>query len=203
MKKVIAAAIALLGFGIAPGDLKAQERYIGDIFMGGWNFCPRGSLPANGQLLAISTNTALFSLLGTAYGGDGRTSFALPDLRGRSPLALGTGPGLTTLRLGDRGGRENVTLTNANLPSHSHSATSTAHAAAAPSSAPAPAGNLLAIAPQTPIYAPPSAATLQMHPGMVETTVQNTGGSQAFEIRDPYLAIQFCVATQGIFPSRN
>lgn len=95
--------------------------YIGQIFMGGWNFAPRGSALCNGLLMPIAQNQALFSLLGAAYGGDGRTTFALPDLRGRVPVGSGNGPGLTTRPLGQKGGAEEVTLNILDLPSHTHS----------------------------------------------------------------------------------
>ena len=91
------------------------DDYIGEIFMMGSNFCPRGSAPANGQLLPVSQNQALFSLLGTTYGGDGRTTFALPDLRGRSPIHAGQGPGLSNYRLGSKGGTENNALNSTTI----------------------------------------------------------------------------------------
>ena len=100
-----------------------SEPFIGQIMMVGFNFPPRGWAQCNGQLLPISSHTALFSLLGTTFGGDGRTSFGLPDLRGRIAKHIGQGPGLANVTWGQRGGRENVTLTIANMPSHTHTVT--------------------------------------------------------------------------------
>ncbi|MCB0630228.1 MAG: phage tail protein, partial [Lewinella sp.] len=102
-----------------------MEPFLGQIQPFGFNFPPRGWAFCDGQLLAISSNTALFSLLGTMYGGDGRTTFALPDLRGRSIVHIGTGPGLSHITQGEKGGRENVTLTTANMPSHNHAVRAT------------------------------------------------------------------------------
>ena len=99
---------------------QASEPFIGEIRYFGYTFCPRGWANADGQLMAISSNSALFSLLGTTYGGDGRTTFGLPDLRGRSPLHVGNGPGLTPRSLGEKSGEETVTLTTTQIPSHSH-----------------------------------------------------------------------------------
>ena len=104
-----------------PCRVAAQpEPFLGQLMLVGFTFCPRGWANANGQLLEISTNTALFSLLGTTYGGNGRTTFGLPDLRGRVPVHVGTGPGLSAYRQGQRSGQETVTLTAAEMPAHRH-----------------------------------------------------------------------------------
>ncbi|MFK7950784.1 MAG: phage tail protein [Saprospiraceae bacterium] len=171
-----------------------SEAFLGMIIMGGWNFAPRSWALCDGQLLPISGNSALFSLLGTTYGGDGRTTFALPDLRGRIAIHPGNGPGLTPVRLGERGGRENVTLTINELPSHNHTiqvgkegmgsgATTTA------------AGSYLGDAADA-MYR--TAAGTGTSPG-----VMNTGGNRAFNIRNPYLGVNYVIALQGVFPSRS
>ncbi|MDB2407680.1 tail fiber protein [Jannaschia sp.] len=176
----------------------AQERYIGEIFPNGYNFCPRGSAGADGQLLAISQNQALFSLIGTIYGGDGRTTFALPDLRGRAPLHNGTGPGLSNLQIGGRGGNEQTSLTEANLPPHSHSVNATN----ADGDKPGPGGKILAAAPvdgtgQETIYSDEAPNRI-----MDTRMIGSTGNSQSVDILDPYTTINYCIWITGIFPSR-
>src|SRR5215472_14207563 len=114
--------------------------FLGEIFMFAGNFAPRGYALCNGQLMSIQQNTALFSILGTTYGGNGTTTFALPDLRGRSPIGTGQGPGLTDIVLGEMAGTENVTLTTNNMPSHTHSLNADSN----PASVSAPAGSVLA-----------------------------------------------------------
>jgi microcystin-dependent protein len=174
-----------------------MDFYIAQIFMFGGNFAPRSTAFCDGQILSIAANTALFSLLGTTYGGDGRTTFALPDLRGRVPMGAGNGPGLTPRELGERGGTESITLTTNQLPSHTHVATLNVSTAAA--TATSPSGNVLAAA-EREVYAP-SASMVAASASAV--TVQPAGGGQPFSIVQPYLVISFCIATQGIFPSRN
>ena len=109
-----------MGITTAPTTASAQDPYLGQLMIVGFNFCPRGWANADGQLLAINSNSALFSLFGTMYGGDGRTSFGLPDLRGRVPMHAGSGPGLTLRREGQKFGQERVTLTIPEMPSHNH-----------------------------------------------------------------------------------
>ena len=202
LKTALAIGLAASTISLA-APAQAQERTLGEVFMGGWNFCPRGSANAQGQIIAINTNQALFSLLGTTFGGDGRTSFGLPDLRGRSPMFYGTGPGLSTKSWGQRGGSEGFTLTPNQMPSHTHTAqVRAAHTATA--NANNPKGNAFARSGAS-VYetteAPSTAAADSMHAGTV--VVLPTGASQQVIKQSPYLAIQMCIATQGIFPSRN
>lgn len=186
------------------------EDYIGEITMVGFNWCPRNTLPANGQLLPIAQFQSLFSLYGTFYGGDGRTTFGLPDLRGRVPVAFGTSPGLSTYPIGARVGTETRTLNTLNLPSHNHTAVSEAttnvHATTSLNDTQVPAGNRFGELPAGKGYASTGDLTDTMLAGTATTTVTtttlNTGGSQAFDIRQPTVAINFCVTTQGIYPSR-
>jgi microcystin-dependent protein len=173
-----------------------SEPFIGQIQMFGFNFAPRGWAFCDGQLLPISQNTALFSLLGTTYGGDGRTTFALPDLRGRVPIHEGQGAGLSDYRLGQRAGAETTTLSIANLPAHNHAA-----------SAAGPAGNANdAIGNIWADDAGVSSATYSSGAAsgtMRADAIGNTGGGQAFDNRQPYLTVNFCIALVGLFPSRN
>lgn len=171
-----------------------SEPFIGEIRIVGWNFAARGWAFCDGQLLPIAQNTALFSLLGTTYGGDGRTTFALPDLRGRIPLHPGNGPGLPQVRLGERGGATAVTLTESNLPAHNHGIQGNS----GDGETDEPVGNFPAKAGggET-IYS--SAQNATMNVGMVA----NTGDGQSFSVRNPFLGLHFMIALQGIFPSRN
>lgn len=162
--------------------------FLGELRLFGLNFAVRGWALCDGQLLAISSNTALFSLLGTTYGGDGRTTFGLPDLRGRTPVHVGNGPGLSDVRWGERGGSENTTLTVANLPSHNHGirAATGSQTSNRPTNAYQAAGNSYSTSPDT---------------AMAST--DNSGGGQSFEHRQPYLGMYYQIALQGIFPSRS
>ena len=173
----------------------AADPFIGELMLFGGNFCPRGWADANGQLLPISVNTALFSLLGTLYGGDGRTTFALPDLRGRVPLHEGQGPGLSDYVQGQTGGSESVSLTVPQLPSHRHPAMGSNALA----SQFGPGGNVLASKDRIASYRPGDDPLVPMAPG----AIGDTGGGQAHENRPPFLTLRWCIALQGIFPSRN
>jgi microcystin-dependent protein len=172
-----------------------MEPFLGQIQAFGFNFPPRGWAFCDGQLLPISANTALFSLLGTMYGGDGRTTFALPDLRGRSIVHIGHGAGLSPIVQGQRGGSETVTLTVANLPSHNHSVTATTNDGTLDE----PAAGVRFGTAGTAIYAQGGAASVVM----AGDSTTNTGGSQGFNIRDPYLGIPYSIAMVGVFPSRG
>lgn len=173
-----------------------MEPFLGQIMMFGGNFAPRGWAFCDGQLLSIAQNTALFSILGTTYGGDGRTTFGLPDLRGRAPVHPGNGPGLTPIALGQKAGAETHTLTLNEMPSHSHSM----HGELAVADKQTPQGNMLALTQNNPIYAAPVPADDRT---MAPSSIGNTGGSQSFGLRNPYQAVNFIIALQGIFPSRS
>ena len=192
--------------------------YLSQIIPFGCNFAPRGLAFCNGQILAIQQNTALFSLLGTTYGGNGTTNFALPNLQSRVPVHFRTGAGLSSYQLGQAGGTETVTLSSGQLPAHSHTATfngstSTLSASAVKATAQvAAAGSLLGksidnAGTTTPlIYSPAGSATVAALGGLNvagTVTVNPAGSSQPVPIIQPYLAINFCIALEGIFPSRN
>ncbi len=166
--------------------------FIGEIRMFGGNFAPRGWAFCNGQTIPIAQNTALFSLLGTTYGGDGRSTFALPDLRGRMPMQHGNGPGLTPRVLGQADGAPTHTLTSAEMPAHGHPLNA---AAAGTTGTP---GASVALASGVKAYRSPASSPVSMAAGLAPT-----GGGQAHENRQPYLGVTFIIATQGIFPARN
>lgn len=169
------------------------EPFIGEVKLFAGNFAPRGWAFCNGQLLSITQNTALFAILGTTYGGNGQTTFALPDLRARTPLGAGQGPGLPDYTLGETGGAAAVTLSAAQMPAHRHSL---AAAPTATSATPA-AGVVLATTSTAKIYRDPTNLTTMALP------LANAGGNQPHPNRQPYLGVHFVIALQGIFPSRN
>jgi microcystin-dependent protein len=190
----LALAIALTGTaGVRPAAAQ-DEPFLGQIMMVGYTFCPRGWTEADGQLLPISSNSALFSLYGTTYGGDGRTTFALPDLRGRVPMHTGSGPGLSPRQMGQAGGTETNTLTAGNMPAHSHSL----NALSANGTTPAPGGNLIAGAGREVIY---GSGTPDAQ--MSGNAIGSAGGGQAVNNLQPFQVVRYCVALQGIYPSRN
>ena len=190
-----------------------SEPFVGEIRMVGFNFNPRDWAFCNGQLMSIAQNTALFSLLGTTYGGDGQTTFALPDLRSRTPVHFGQGPGLPAVEIGESAGSTSVTLTQAQMPLHTHAATasvaipassadgttdvpsSTAYLAKAVDSS----GSIQPFTYGTTVPAP--AETLA--PFTTAVTVQPAGGSQPVDVTNPFLAVNFVIALSGIFPSRS
>jgi microcystin-dependent protein len=168
-----------------------MEPFLAEIIMFGGNFAPRGWALCDGQLLPINQNQALFSLLGTTYGGDGRTTFGLPDLRGRLAMHPGNGPGLSPRRLGEKGGTEQNTLTTPQLPAHNHTLAAKEEANAAD-----PDGTFIA---GSGFNAFGTAADKTMN----TTAIGNTGGGQAVNNIQPFECVNFIIALQGIFPSRN
>jgi microcystin-dependent protein len=171
--------------------------YLSEIKMWGLNFAPRGWARCNGALLSIAQNTALFSLLGTTYGGNGQTTFALPDMRSRVAVGEGQGPGLGNYTLGQQAGTESVTLTTGNLPAHAHSHSQPAVSAAGSSAAPG-TGARLAASRGILAYSTAAADT-----SLAPSNTGIAGSSLPVSIVQPYLVLNFCIATQGIFPSRN
>lgn len=170
-----------------------SEPFVGEIRCFGFQFAPRGWAHCHGQLLAISQNEALFSLLGTTYGGDGRTTFGLPDLRGRVALGHGRAPGLADYRMGVPGGQETVALTQDELPSHRHGVAATAKRGRART----PAGRFLAKVTGGRAYRPTS--DVVMH----EEMITETGGDLPHANLQPYLPLNYSIALVGIFPSRS
>lgn len=170
-----------------------SEPFLGCIAIFGFSFPPRGWATCDGQILPINQNQSLYSLLGTTYGGDGRTTFALPDLRGRAPMHEGSGAGLSPRSWGQKLGDENVTLTTSQIPPHTH----TANAATADATAATPQGNLPApaVAPFN-VYGDPANLT-------AGAAGQVSGGGAGHDNMQPYTTLNFCIALQGLFPSRN
>ncbi len=169
------------------------EPFVGEIRMFGFNFAPSGWALCNGQILPINQNQALFSLLGTFYGGDGITTFALPNLQSRVAVHMGTGSGLSPYEIGQNGGVENVTLTTGEMPSHTHGVGANGSAATSSRAG----GGVLARTSQS-TYGTSTDGTL-----MNANVIQPSGSSQPHPNIQPYLTINFCIALQGIFPSRN
>ncbi|WBO86756.1 phage tail protein [Hymenobacter yonginensis] len=180
-----------------------MDEYLGIIKLFAGNFAPRGWALCNGQLLSITQNTALFSILGTVYGGDGQTTFALPNLQSRVPVGAGQGAGLSFYSQGELGGTETVTLTLGQMPAHSHGL----NASTAAGTTDVPTGNVLA----QPAGATGSGdsvtvtsyatgtATTALNP----TSVSASGSSQPHENRPPFLAMNYIICTEGLFPSRS
>ncbi len=172
-----------------------SEFFIGQIMMAGFNFAPRYFAQCNGQLLPINQNQALFSLLGTQFGGNGTTNFALPDLRSRTPVSFDS----SSVQIGQAAGAENVTLQGSNLPAHNHSM----NASTANGDNRNPGNRVFATSTSTgtppDLYASSAGATVPQNPG----TVSTAGGNQPHSNIQPYTTINFCIALQGIFPSRN
>ena len=172
--------------------------FIGEIKIFAGNFAPAGWALCNGQLLSIQQNTALFSLLGTIYGGNGTSTFALPDLRGRVPIHMGQGPGLSSYFEGQQAGTETVTLITNQIPAHTH----TVNAVASGGNQASPVGGSLAIestGTSLDYVNSNTTPTSAMHPAMIA----NTGGNQPHSNIQPYLCVNFIIALVGIFPSRN
>lgn len=173
-----------------------MDPILGSIILFAGNFAPRGWATCSGQLISIAQNTALFSLLGTTYGGDGRTTFGLPDLRGRAPIGFGAGPGLSNVNQGEMGGKETTTIYAAQMPAHSHSLNGFKDAADASS----PENALSASAgPLNNAFKKATNANTQMH----SSAIGSTGGSQPLNIRNPFLGLNYIIALEGVYPSRD
>ena len=170
------------------------DPFVAEIRIFPFNFAPKGWAFCNGQLMPISQNTALFSLLGTTYGGDGKSTFALPDLQGSAPMHPGQGPGLSLYDLGQTGGSEFVTLLESEMPSHAHAMQGTAGIANQNS----PSGLLMG--------RPFGGGSMYIAPGattpLALQAISPSGGSQPHNNMMPYLTLNFCIALQGVFPAR-
>lgn len=194
MKKI--SFLAIFGFAVFTNqaDAQASDPFLGQIAFVAFNFAPIGWAECNGQAMSIVQNSALFALLGTTYGGNGSTTFNLPDMRGRTLVGVGQGPGLSNYSQGQTGGQETVTLNTNQIPAHSHSIA----AVKADGNQSSPAGNLPANTKTLDKeYSDATADTT-----MKSTMVSSTGGNQPHENRSPYLTLKCIIATQGVFPSR-
>ena len=199
LRRALCAAVTLCAsVFVAPTTSFADSQpYLGDVMPVAFNFCPRGWTIAEGGLLAIDTHQALFSLLGTIYGGDGRTTFGVPDMRGRHAVGNGQSPGLSFYHLGQQSGREEVVINQSNLPSHNHGFNLVAQGTNVSNS-------------------PVGASVFERNAGaadafrdtgtnlvpMASTSVTGTANNQLIDIRSPAIAIVWCIAIEGIFPSR-
>lgn len=194
MKKRITIGFFLLCF-VFSFELNAQEGFIGEIRMFAGNFAPRSWAFCDGQLLPINQNQALFSILGTTYGGDGRTTFALPDLRGRVAIHPGSGPGLSAYQQGSKGGTEANILTVSQMPAHSH----TVNAVVEDGNQSVPTGNL----PAGTKVLDKEYSDAEANTTMNGTMIGNSGGGQPVNNIQPYGTVNYIICLQGIFPSRN
>jgi len=172
------------------------DPFVAEIRIFPFNFAPKGWAWCDGQLMPLSQNTALFSLLGTTYGGDGKSTFALPDLEGRAPMHPGQGPGLSLHDLGETGGSETVTLLESEIPAHSHGLL----ANTAQANSKAPAGNVLARSFGGNVYLAPAGAPLV---SMSDQSLAPAGGDQPHNNLQPYLTFYFNIALQGVYPPRT
>ncbi|AAZ27710.1 hypothetical protein CPS_4424 [Colwellia psychrerythraea 34H] len=181
-----------------------MEPFIGQILMFGGNFAPRGWALCDGQLLSISSNTALFSILGTTYGGDGRTSFGLPDLRGRVAMHNGNGPGLSSRRLGEKSGTESNTLAQGNLPAHNHSVAALAKCKGGAGNANTAVGNVWSndAGVSSATYSNAD-ADADMAAAAINVQEADIGNSQPVNNVQPFQVVNYIIALQGVFPSRN
>lgn len=211
-------------FGITPGTVvdaqgrpvrgarMAAEPFVGEIMIAGFNYAPQGWALCNGALLSTSQNSALFSLLGVQFGGNGSQNFALPDLQGRAPIGQGPGAGLGNVTMGQKAGAESVTMIQSQMPLHNHvvpsgSASVALPVSSAPGTTPNPIGAVLAQpASSIPQYVTTVPAGTEGSTTLTGTTGSTftsiAGGSQPLPVRDPYLGINFCIALQGVFPQR-
>lgn len=195
MKLKLHYAVLFFLLTLSLSGFSQQEGFLGEVKMFAGNYAPRGWAFCEGQLLAISSNTALFSVLGTMYGGDGRTTFALPDLRGRIPMGMGNGPGLTSRNFqGAKFGTETNTLTELNLPSHNHSILASTEAGTTSN----PTGAVLA---HTNNF--DNEYTTTSNTTMNANMVGNKGSNQAVNNIQPVLTIRYIICTQGVFPVRD
>jgi len=190
-----------------------SDPYLGEIMISAFGYAPRGWTLCNGQQLPIAQNQALFSLLGTTYGGNGQTTFALPDLRTRVAIGQGTSPEGTPYTIGEIGGVNAVTLLTTQMPGHSHATgplTASVPCDAAAANSASPVGHAFAgeASGVTAVYAPVAPGGLtEMNSGAVTFSgtpqLAGTGGGQPHENRQPFLVVQFCICLQGVFPSQN
>lgn len=201
--KIGAAALALAAMSnmtSTPAYAQAGTQFIGQISAFGGNFCPRGWANANGALLPISQNQALFAILGTQFGGDGRTTLGLPNLSGRRPIGAGNAAGIGDFRVGQFGGSIEMVILPTQMPAHSHDGLVAASPSAGNSNQ--PVRNSFAATPDTVNnFATGDPAVNNMHPDILR--INATGGGQVIQKLSPFQAVQWCVATTGIFPSRN
>lgn len=179
-----------------------MEGMLAEVRMFGGNFAPRSWALCQGQLLSINSNQALFSIIGTIYGGDGRTTFALPDLRGRMPIGPGNGPGLSSYREGQKGGVEYVILNTTQIPSHTHTGSGKVKVTLTPGNSNNPNAKNFATT-GTDLIFNAAATNLSMAANNVKVTVGNSGGNLDHTNMAPYIVLNYIICLQGVFPSRS
>ena len=172
--------------------------FLAEIRIFPFNFAPKGWAFCDGQILPLSQNTALFSLLGTTYGGDGKSNFALPNMQGNAPMFYGQGPGLSLHDIGETGGSDTVTLLDSEIPSHSHALMASSHAANIDTPGP---NNSMARTTPALLYTPPGTGVTAVQ--MSDNVIAPAGGDQPHNNLMPYLTLNFCIALQGVFPPRT
>lgn len=205
MKKLGLAAAFCAAFASAPQAVQAQEM-MGTLTLFAGDYCPRGYIAANGSLLPVQSYSALFSIMGTRYGGDGRSTFAVPDLRGRAPVHKGALTGGGDIKIGQKMGVRNVTLTTENLPAHSHDTEVDLMATTnTQGRTKTPAGNLIAATSGAAFFWPPFQGAenlVEMAPDSLRVKDQKVGNSKPVLVQSPILAMTYCVNTSGVYPSR-
>ena len=181
-----------------------SDPFVGEIRAFGFNFAPRGWASCDGQLISIASNTALFSLLGTIYGGDGRSTFGLPDLRGRVAINLGTGPGLSTHNIGQLSGAESNILNQNQMPAHNHVITAAAKCKGGVGNANTAVGNVWSndAGVSSATYSN-EGADADMNAGAITAESANAGAGQSINNMQPFLVVNYCIALFGTYPSRN
>lgn len=198
---LLSSSLMIAALSLTP-EADATDRHLGDVVPVAFNFCPRGTLDAAGQLLPINQNQALFSILGTTYGGDGRTTFALPDLRGRLPVHVGRGPGLSDRSIAQKFGTDSNSFNMTQMPSHTHRMAIQTNSDEMGNSN-KPRSNSFGVSSQNQFDSGATLTTKYMNPSTV--TVQSSGQATPLPQNNimPTLAIKYCVVTTGVFPSRD
>ena len=196
IKKMILSLFMGLGVTSALPAMAGDDAYIGEVILTPFTFCPVGFAEASGQLIPVQQNPALYSLLGNVYGGDGRTNFALPNLNGRVPIGIGQGPGLSPYVRGQVTGTETRTVTLNNLPPHTHTVRASS---LNPDQASFQDGLLPTFRPNQTVYR----TAPQVGGAFGDQSVSTTGGGQSMTNMQPYLAMRWCISTQGVFPPRD
>lgn len=200
IKNLAVSAALISTFSYGTTAFAGSDPFLGEIMITPYTFCPRGTASAEGQLLPIASNSALFSLYGTTFGGDGRTTFGLPDLRGRTIVGIGSGPALTPRTQGQKSGAETVTQLASQVGVHTHAGgLQTGHDATADQTT--PKGNSFGNTSLN-VYTSQAPNKDFMHANTV-VIQNNNGGAAAMNIMQPYTVLRYCVATQGTYPSRN
>ncbi len=194
-RSILAGALLALGALSLTPTARAYQPFVGEVICGGWNFCPVGWGECNGQLLSISENSALFSLIGTTYGGDGQNTLGLPNIQGRTLLGAGQGLGLSNRSQGEVGGQETVTLNPSAMPLHNHNLVANDGAERSAS----PVGKILGVSPASAKAYSANASNVQLRANAMSLV----GGSLPHANLQPYLAVKCCIALAGIFPSQN